>query len=419
MLANGLVSFNSELMNHIIQSAIRELAIGYTAGAFTPLLLCKAVTTYFVEYLKRYFDHTLILFQDGSGIIAFRQDDNISDFEIDLKDYEKAIKNTLLRSDFPLITELEINNGGEKEYPLKEILSLCNNQTLNNCVNECKSILIARVTWNDGHTVGIMVFGRKNPKRFSEGEMTLAATITDILSNKLIGLCSRYFGPNSIAGESFGINNPFFTGKKTVAVLFADIRNYTTFMSKFEGRNEVKAGLLQYFERASQVIFQNNGMLDKFIGDGLMAIFGVLEKNENQSGLCVTEACRTAMELTKIFDKIKGDYFQGLIDNTSDAMELSVGAGIEYGDVYLDFFGHSRTWYYSAVGDIVNTAARLESKAGKKDDDQPKAYPTILVGKAAVNKFIQWQGFAGFEPTKVTLELKGKPIPIDAYGLRA
>lgn len=184
---------------------------------------------------------------------------------------------------------------------------------------------------------------------------------------------------------------------KRVAVLFADIRNFT---SAFEAirlhapkRPELPnplVGLVKAYLAAASGIIAGLGIgrIDKFIGDGIMALFGeyLLCKNDQDSTKKYTSSCLlalyTASMLNDAFEKLF-KYFLSikeiktfLLDYTED-FNLKIGCGINFGEVHFDYFGTSIVppqgeskliggyLEYTAVGDHVNTAQRLEGIANK------------------------------------------------------
>ncbi len=136
--------------------------------------------------------------------------------------------------------------------------------------------------------------------------------------------------------------------KKHIAALFVDVRGFTT-MSESLPPEEVVQMLDRYLSVATQAVFANEGTLDKFIGDATMAIFNAPFDLEDY----IFKAVRTAWdiqtgvaELAKIMDK-----------------PIRVGVGINCGEAVVGNIGCEVRMDYTAIGDTVNTAARLESNA--------------------------------------------------------
>lgn len=133
-----------------------------------------------------------------------------------------------------------------------------------------------------------------------------------------------------------------------VTVLFADIRGFTP-MAENMLPEEVVELLNQFFQVMSDVIFDHGGTLDKYLGDGLMALFGAPFAGP-QDGLC---AVRAAMEMQTTL----ADW------NRTAGRKLQIGIGINTGPAIVGFMGTSRRLDYTAIGDNVNTASRLTAAA--------------------------------------------------------
>lgn len=168
----------------------------------------------------------------------------------------------------------------------------------------------------------------------------------------------RYFSPAvavEIQREGDGLNEARYT---EVTVLFADLRDFTTLAEHLETR-EVVALLNEYFECMVQVIFAHGGTLDKYIGDGLMAYFGAPVTQENHARRGVE--CAIAMQ-------------KRLTDFNADRLAknlptLRMGIGLHSGDAVVGSIGASHRREYTAVGDTVNVAARIEQLCKKFDRD--------------------------------------------------
>ena len=142
--------------------------------------------------------------------------------------------------------------------------------------------------------------------------------------------------------------------KKTATIFFADIRGYTSFSEKQEPEYIIEV-LNEYFTEAVEVIIEHKGYIDKFIGDAIMAAWGVPMATIEEDAY---EAVSCALEIQ---DKIKSkdrNFFQGA------ASKLKVGIGMHTGPLVAGNLGSSRRMDYSVIGDTVNVAARLEGVAG-------------------------------------------------------
>ena len=137
--------------------------------------------------------------------------------------------------------------------------------------------------------------------------------------------------------------------RRRISVLFCDLRGFTTISEGLTPEKVVQL-LNEYFERMVEVVFRNKGTLDKFIGDGLMVIFGAPEDDTYQEENAVKAAIEMQSELRALSLKWK-----------AEGVDLRIGIGINSGPAIVGNIGSSRRMEYTAIGDTVNLASRLES----------------------------------------------------------
>ena len=139
---------------------------------------------------------------------------------------------------------------------------------------------------------------------------------------------------------------------QTVTVLFADVRGFTR-MSEHAPPEKVVQILNRYFSLMTEIIFAHGGTLDKFIGDGLMALFGAPTASADDA----VNAVKTAMEMQRQLHKLNDDLQRDGFDR------LSIGIGLHTGEAVVGYIGSEKRSEYTAIGDTVNLSARLESNA--------------------------------------------------------
>ena len=139
-------------------------------------------------------------------------------------------------------------------------------------------------------------------------------------------------------------------GERYVAILFADIRGFTA-ISEGKLPYDVVFLLNRYFRATGEAIEAAGGRLDKFIGDGVMAIFGLTATPE--------QACRQALEAARRMSIALDDLNEALSGDL-DA-PLRIGIGLHAGPTIVGEMGYERATHLTAIGDTVNTASRLES----------------------------------------------------------
>jgi adenylate cyclase len=136
----------------------------------------------------------------------------------------------------------------------------------------------------------------------------------------------------------------------TATILFADINGFTALAERMPPR-EVNLILNDFFSRMTDILFQYDGTLDKYIGDGLMAVFGAPMEKEDDA----ERAIRAAQEMTQAL----GAMMAGM----PDERKFSIRIGINTGKVVAGNIGSPKRMDYTVIGDAVNTASRLESIA--------------------------------------------------------
>ncbi len=180
-----------------------------------------------------------------------------------------------------------------------------------------------------------------------------------------------------------------FVKRYDAVAMFGDIRGFTTFADQHDPEAVVHL-LNMHFERFSNVIYDELGTIDKFMGDGIMVLFGVPLTMDNPALRAVRTAC------------ILRDISHTPLEHGGDQFTLITGFGIASGPFVAGHVGGKKRHDFTAIGDVVNVAARLQGVTGKPDVVIDKA--TYILVKDFVNA-----EFLG------EIELKGKPRPLPAY----
>ena len=140
--------------------------------------------------------------------------------------------------------------------------------------------------------------------------------------------------------------------RRTITVLFADLRGFTTLSEA--NPPEMVVGLLnRFFTLMSEVIFKHGGTLDKYIGDGVLALFGAPYATERDA----VKAVRAAIDMQRAVQQFNRELA------AAGQPDIGVGIGINTGSAIVGFIGSDTRLDYTAIGDTVNTAARLEQRA--------------------------------------------------------
>lgn len=184
--------------------------------------------------------------------------------------------------------------------------------------------------------------------------------------------------------------------RKKVTVFFSDIRGFTKFGEKHTAE-EVVEMLNEYFSVMVGIINRNNGVVDKFIGDAIMAVWGVMADNEPNIKSAVKACIEMRESLVTFNEKRKA---QG-------KEELMIGIGLHCGEAIAGTIGSDERMEYTVIGDTVNLTSRIESST--------KAFGTDLLISETIIEEIKddyWIEEAG------KAEVKGKSKPITMYKVR-
>ena len=137
--------------------------------------------------------------------------------------------------------------------------------------------------------------------------------------------------------------------EKRLAVLFSDIRGFTPFAEALPPYDVVHV-LNRYFNDMGLVINRNGGQIDNYMGDGLMALFGM----ENESGAAL-QAVKAGVEMLAATEHLK-PYLEAIYSRS-----FQIGVGIHYGEVVVGAIGAQSLRRVTAIGDAVNLASRIEA----------------------------------------------------------
>jgi adenylate cyclase len=164
----------------------------------------------------------------------------------------------------------------------------------------------------------------------------------------------RYFAPQLAARIADSAETSRLGGdKRPVAVLFSDIRGFTP-LSESMKPDEIATLLTEYFTEMVECVFRHGGMLDKFIGDSVMAQWGAPLGNPDDADRAMQAAIDMMAALEMLNERWR---LQG-------RPVLEIGIGLNYGEAFAGNIGSERRLEFTVIGDTVNTASRLCSAAG-------------------------------------------------------
>jgi adenylate cyclase len=162
------------------------------------------------------------------------------------------------------------------------------------------------------------------------------------------------FMPEYVVKQLLDNPNSFRLGgiNQKITVLFADIRAFTA-LSERENPEKIVSLLNHYFSEMTEIIFTFGGTLDKYIGDGLMAIFGAPTATSDDAKNALQAAVAMQKRLITLNQELEAEGFK----------KIGVGIGLHTGEATIGYIGSEKRSEYTAIGDTVNLASRLESNA--------------------------------------------------------
>lgn len=183
--------------------------------------------------------------------------------------------------------------------------------------------------------------------------------------------------------------------KRELTVFFSDIRGFTGISEQLPPEELVHL-LNEYLTEMTKIILSHQGTVDKFIGDAIMAIWNAPVKNPNHA----VKACKAAVEQVKALRKLQDEW------SKRNVPVLEIGCGIHTGPAVIGNMGSSERFDYTAIGDTVNLASRLEGLT--------KVYGVSIIISESTHAAIQNE----FPCRKLdAVKVKGKKKPVTIYHL--
>jgi adenylate cyclase len=183
---------------------------------------------------------------------------------------------------------------------------------------------------------------------------------------------------------------------KNVTVFFSDIRDFTKF-SEGHTPEEVVGMLNEYFEIMVGIVTRNHGVVDKFVGDAMMAVWGA-PKSTGEDEIHAARACLQMREALATLNELRMSRGQ---------VEIKIGMGLNCGPAISGTIGSSERMEYTVIGDTVNTASRVESST--------KAFGTDLLISGEVLEKIKEKFVSDYAGAA---EVKGKAEPLKMYKVK-
>jgi adenylate cyclase len=210
--------------------------------------------------------------------------------------------------------------------------------------------------------------------------------------NRISRTFGEYVSP-AVMGKLLDLKPDLRSENKNVCVMFLDIRNFTGFAEK-RSPEEVVQYLESLFEFMIEIVNRHHGIINKFLGDGFMAVFG--------APLSDGKDCANALEAAQeILARVKKEVESGTI------LPTTIGIGLHAGEAVTGSIGSELRREYTVIGDVVNLAARIE-KLNKNFDSQ------LLISE------IVWQAVSNERNKAVPkgqVQVKGREQSIQVYQL--
>jgi class 3 adenylate cyclase len=294
-----------------------------------------------------------------------------AEYQVYLADGERKneIERIILKRDQPLIQIIEKE---KKELTKYDVLEDPKYKAL--CV-ECardfenlRATLTVPLVFQD-EVIGLINLGeKKSGKFYNREDIDLLRTLANqgavaIQNARLVDRMkaeeavrtslARYLSPqivDQVIRRDMQVN--LGGDRKVVTVLFSDIRNFTQIAETLPPDQLIQL-LNEYFTEMARVIFENQGSLDKYIGDAIVAVFGSLIPLENSAEAAVRTAIQMMREMVGLNKKWTDQY----------GFNMEMGIGINTGEVFLGNIGSPERMEFTVIGDTVNVAARFSGAA--------------------------------------------------------
>jgi adenylate cyclase len=229
---------------------------------------------------------------------------------------------------------------------------------------------------------------------------TKRRVMDSIIAERRAANLSRYL-PRQLAGDLAyeGAASIHDSRRQLAAVLFADIRGFTS-LSETVDPGELAGFLAEFRRRVSKEIAMQRGVIDKFIGDAVMAVFGVPDPGPDDA----RNALRAAIAILHAIDGWNEERA------TAGLPPVGIGIGLHHGEVLAGVIGDEERLEYTVIGDTVNTAERLEELTRRIDGDLVVSAALLEAADEAPDED-RWVALA---PQK----LKGRAQPAAVYQWR-
>jgi adenylate cyclase len=237
--------------------------------------------------------------------------------------------------------------------PLREMTDAMQDIITTGDLSERVETLYRDETGRLGHAFNLMLGDLAKAYGLVKG-YALRAAVAKENEEKIRRIFQKYV-PKAVIDQFYASPEQMLVGEmRPVAVLFSDIRSFTTIVETFNP-GELVEMLNGYFGTMAKPIYERHGIVDKHIGDAIMAVFGAPEKQENDA-LAAVLAALDMLDALVVFNEVQ---------RARDRPALAIGIGLHYGPVIVGNIGSEYKMDYTVMGDRVNLASRLEGLSKK------------------------------------------------------
>ena len=229
------------------------------------------------------------------------------------------------------------------------------------------------------------------------GNTALRYLTVDRELSRTRGTLERYVSPQLVRYVMDNLDSIRFDGeKRKLTIFFSDVRSFTTLTEKSDPVRLLKQ-LNEYLEAMTDIIFKYDGIADKFIGDGIMAHWGAFTPERPNAAL----AARAALDMLEKLAELNRHW------EATGFPPLDIGIGLNTAEVIFGNVGTGKKLDFTAIGDGVNLAARLES--------ENKVYKThIIISEATLQEL----GDAAQVNPLGEVVVKGKTVGVQIFELK-
>ena len=227
--------------------------------------------------------------------------------------------------------------------------------------------------------------------------ITIYRYVTEEREKKKIRGAFQYYLTASVVNEILKDPSKLKLGgdKKPLTVMFSDIRGFTSISEKLSPEELVRL-LNEYLTAMTDIVFKYDGLLDKYIGDAIMAVLGAPIDQPDHA----LRACRTGLEMMDKLQELRAKW------SAEGRPDIDIGVGINSGDMVVGNMGSEMRFDYTVMGDSVNLASRLEGTN--------KEYGTNIIISEFTYAIVKDELYCR---ELDAVRVKGKKLPVRLYEL--